>query len=155
MNYYRPLVRFIIFALFGLVLEVFMSSTVDFIFHDNVNLRGHTSLWMIFDYGLIGIITPWLRNPMKAKGIPFPVRAFIYMLGIFVVEYISGILFHKIFGLNIWDYSQFRYNLHGQITLEFVPVWYTLSLTIEKLYEWVDKASWAILTKTPEGYIPD
>jgi len=132
-----------------------MSSTVDFIFHDNVNLRGHTSLWMIFDYGLIGIITPWLRNPMKAKGIPFPVRAFIYMLGIFIVEYISGILFHKIFGLNIWDYSQFRYNLHGQITLEFVPVWYTLSLTIEKLYEWVDKASWAILTKTPEGYIPD
>jgi uncharacterized membrane protein len=110
---------------------------------------------MIFDYGLIGIITPWLRNPMKAKGIPFPVRAFIYMLGIFIVEYISGILFHKIFGLNIWDYSQFRYNLHGQITLEFVPVWYTLSLTIEKLYEWVDKASWAILTKTPEGYIPD
>ncbi|MGC8738165.1 MAG: putative ABC transporter permease [Candidatus Hydrogenedens sp.] len=155
MNYHKALVRFIIFALFGLVLEVFMSSIDGLIFHDNVNLRGHTSLWMIFDYGLIGILTPWLRNPLKAIGIPFPVRAFVYMLIIFIVEYFSGLIFHKILGLNIWNYSQFRYNLHGQITLEFVPVWYTLSLTIEKLYEWVDKASWAILTKNPEGYLPD
>ncbi len=131
-----------------------MSSTVNLIFHDNVNLRGHTSLWMIFDYGLMGILTPYFRNPMKAKKIPFPVRAFVYMIMIFIVEYVSGILFHKVLGLSIWDYSQFRYNLHGQITLEFVPVWYTLSLTVEKLYEWVDKASWAILTKEPEGYIP-
>ncbi len=74
---------------------------------------------------------------------------------IFLVEYISGILFHKVMGLNIWDYSQYKYNLHGQVTLEFVPVWYTLSLTIEKLYEWIDKASWTILTKCPEGYIPE
>lgn len=155
MNYKRPIVRFIIFALFGLLLEVFMSSITDFIFHDNVNLRGHTSLWMIFDYGLIGVITPWIRNPMKKIGVIFPVRAFVYMILIFIVEYVSGILFHKVFGLRIWDYSEFRYNLQGQITLEFVPVWYTLSLTIEKLYEWVDKASWAILTKSPEGYIPD
>ncbi len=155
MYFYRPLVRFIIFALFGLILEVFMSSIDGLIFKDNINLRGHTSLWMIFDYGLMGILTPWLRDPMKANKIPFPIRALVYMLVIFMVEYVSGILFHKVLGLRIWDYSQFRFNLHGQITLEFVPVWYTLSLAIEKLYEWVDKASWAILTKEPVGYIPE
>ncbi len=155
MNYKRALVRFIIFALFGLVLEVFMACTHRLIAEGNVNLRGHTSLWMIFDYGLISILTPWLRNPMKARGIPFPIRALVYTLGIFIVEYFSGILFHRIMGLNIWDYSQYKYNLHGQVTLEFVPIWYALALTIEKLYEWVDKASWAILEKSPTGYIPD
>jgi len=37
----------------------------------------------------------------------------------------------------------------------YIPAWYSLSLGVEKLYEWVDKSAWAILTKSPEGYIPE
>ncbi|HOK08761.1 MAG TPA: putative ABC transporter permease [Candidatus Hydrogenedens sp.] len=155
MDYHRSIVRFIIFALLGLVMEVFFTSFGGLIKHGEINLYGHTSPWMMIDYGLLGIITPWLRNPLKANKVPLPLRAFVYMIGIFFVEYVSGIIFHKVIGLKIWDYSHLRYNLHGQITLLYAPAWYALGLGVEKLYEWIDKASWAILTKSPEGYQPE
>ncbi len=155
MKYSRAMVRFLIFAFFGLVIEVLFTGIGSFISQRNINMIGHSSPWMMIDYGLLGIITPWLRNPLKTKGIPLPLRAVVYMIGIFLVEYVSGILFHKVIGLRIWDYSHLRWNLHGQITLMYAPYWYALGLGIEKLYEWVDKSAWAILTKSPEGYTPE
>ncbi len=155
MKYRRAFVRFIMFAVLGLTMEVMFTGISGLISYRNISMNGHSSPWMMIDYGLLGIITPWLRNPLKAKKIPLPFRAVVYMIGIFIVEYVSGIIFHKVLGLRIWDYSNLRWNLHGQITLMYIPAWYSLSLGVEKLYEWVDKSAWAILTKSPEGYIPE
>jgi len=155
MKYQRVCVRFIIFAFFGLVTEVLFTGIGGLISHGNINMIGHSSPWMMIDYGLLGVITPWIRNPMKTRKIPLPIRAIVYMVGIYFVEYVSGIVFHKVLGLRIWDYSHMRLNLHGQITLMYLPAWYSLSLGIEKLYEWVDKSAWAILTKSPLGYTPE
>ncbi len=148
-------VRFLIFALLGLVMEVLFTGISSLISHGNISMRGHSSPWMMLDYGLLGIVTPWLRNPLKAKKVPLPLRAVVYMIGIFFVEYVSGILFHKVLGLRIWDYSNLPFNLHGQITLLYIPFWYALGLGLEKLYEWVDKTAWVILTKSPAGYEPE
>lgn len=135
----RVVIRFFIFALLGLNLEVIFTSVAGLVLNGNYNLRGHTSLWMMLDYGLLGILTPWLRDFLVIRRIPLIGRAFVYMIGIYVVEYFSGMLFHRVIGLEIWDYSSLPLNLDGQITLLYAPFWYGLSLIIEKLYRWVDR----------------
>ena len=105
MKYRRAFVRFIMFAVLGLTMEVLFTGIGGLISYRNISMNGHSSPWMMIDYGLLGIITPWFRNPLKAKKVPLPFRAVVYMIGIFVVEYVSGIIFHKVLGLRIWDYS--------------------------------------------------
>ena len=43
------------------------------------------------------------------------------------VEYISGSALKYIFNRSYWDYSSFKYNLHGFITLKFSLYWTVLS----------------------------
>lgn len=133
----RAFTRFMIFALGGLLGEVFFTAAGR-AFHGDWNLHGHTSPWMMIDYGLFGVILMPVANLLIRKGVPLPVRAFFYMLVIYAVEYTSGIIFTWGLGLRIWDYSYLPYNLHGQITLYTAPVWYALGFLAEYLYRKVD-----------------
>ncbi|MFP4500293.1 MAG: putative ABC transporter permease [Candidatus Hydrogenedentota bacterium] len=139
----RVVWRFVIFALIGLLMEVLFGIAGDIVNGSWDRLRGNTSLWMVFDYGLLGVVTPYLAGPMKHRRVPYLVRAFVYMLGIFFVEYVSGILFHKVMGLSVWNYDHLPYNLHGQIALIFVVPWYLLGLVVEPLFHVVD--AWAVV----------
>lgn len=137
MQYKRALMRFLIFAMMGLLLEVFFGATNNLI-RMNWNLRGSSSPWMMLDYGLFGIILMPMARPLIRRGVPLPARAFLYMCIIFLVEYVSGVLFHFVLGLRIWDYTHLPYNLHGQIALYYAPAWYALGLVAEYLYRRVD-----------------
>jgi uncharacterized membrane protein len=92
---------------------------------------------MMLDYGILGLVVSPLSGALRAKRIPLALRAVVYMLGIFLVEYVSGIVFTH-FGLHIWDYSDMKWNLQGQITAMFIPFWYTLGLFVEFLNRRVD-----------------
>ena len=140
----RVLARFLIFAMMGLLLEV-LEGVGHHALEGNWNLRGDTSFWMIFDYGLLGVVTMYLARPMIRWKFPLAVRAFVYMIGIFIVEYVSGILFHWGMGLRVWDYSGMPYNLHGQIQIYFVVPWYLIGLSIEYLYRKVDACALVLI----------
>lgn len=43
------------------------------------------------------------------------------------IEYVSGYILNIKLHLNIWDYSNLKYNLNGQISLVFSLVWIFLS----------------------------
>lgn len=133
----RIITRFFIFALLGLLMEVFFTATVDFIHDHDSNLKGGTHLWMMVDYGLLGVLLEPIATPLIRLGLPLFVRAAAYMLLIFAVEYFSGLMFVAM-GLKIWDYSDLPYNLHGQITLLYAPFWYGLGFACEFLYKRVD-----------------
>jgi uncharacterized membrane protein len=84
------------------------------------------------------------------------------MLGIFLVEYLSGLLFLLV-GLNklhgnmyeaVWDYSSEAYNLHGQIKAQFIPVWYGVGLVVEPVYRWVDAGATAIALRLRPDTMP-
>lgn len=132
----RAVVRFFLFALLGLLMEVFFTGISELL-KGNWNFAGHTSPWMMIDYGLLGVLLEPIGGPFIRRGVPLFVRAAIYMLLIFVVEYVSGIIFTKC-GLRIWDYSELAYNLHGQITLLYAPLWYGLGFGCEFLYKKID-----------------
>lgn len=44
------------------------------------------------------------------------------------VEYISGYMLKHIFNKVYWDYSDFKYNIYGYVTLRFSIYWMVLSL---------------------------
>lgn len=128
--------RFLLFALLGLLIEVFFTAAHE-LRGGNWNMHGRTSPWMMLDYGLLGILLMPIARPLIAWGVPLVLRAAVYMAGIFIVEYISGLIFVQ-FGLVIWDYSDKPYNLHGQITLLYAPYWYALGLVVEAIYRRID-----------------
>ncbi len=132
----RLLVRFVLFALIGLLIEVFFTAIAGGI-GGNINLRGQKHLWMVIDYGLLGVVLVPIARFLMRRNIPLAGRAIVYMLGIFIIEYISGLAFVYA-GLEIWDYSHLPLNLHGQITLLYAPFWYALGFVAEWLHGRVD-----------------
>ncbi len=137
MQYKRVLLRVLLFALLGLLIEVFFTSGAGLALKGNWNLRGCTSPWMMPVYGMLGICVNPISGAFKAVKIPFLARAVLYMALIFFVEYISGVVF-KLLGLRVWDYSDHAYNLHGHITLLYAPFWLFLGLWVEYLHNKVD-----------------
>ena len=132
----RIALRFLLFALFGLLLEVFLASAIGF-WKGDLTPRGHTSVWMVFDYGLLGVLLMPMARPLIRRGVPLPARAFLYMLAIYAVEYLSGALFTSL-GMQVWNNHWCRWNIHDHIALDFAPVWYALGLASEFLYRKFD-----------------
>ena len=135
----RALWRFVIFGLMGLLSEVFLGAVLK-LKAGNWNMHGASSPWMIFDYGLLGLVLMPMARRLKQWRLSLPARAFVYMLGIYAVELVSGWLF-DVCGLRIWDYSSLPYNFHGYITLLYAPGWYAVGLAAEHLYRKVDAAA--------------
>ncbi len=133
----RAFVRFMIFAMGGMLGEVFYGACLQ-AWNGQWSLHGASSPWMMIDYGLLGLILMPLASRMIRLGLPLAGRAFVYMLLIYAVEYVSGIIFTWGFGLRVWSYEGIPYNLHGQIMLYSAPVWYVLGLFAEYLYRKVD-----------------
>jgi uncharacterized membrane protein len=141
--YKRVLLRVLLFALLGLVFEVF-STDLGALLHGKIGRNGNTSLLMMLDYGILGLVVHPFAEALKRRRVPLPLRAVVYMVGIFFVEYVSGRLFTAC-GWTIWDYSGLKWNLHGQITLLYVPVWYCVGLSVEFLYRRVDACAAVLL----------
>jgi hypothetical protein len=141
--YKRALLRVLLFALLGLVFEVFFTD-LGALLHGKIGRYGNTSLLMMVDYGILGLVLGPIAEALKRWRLPLALRAVVYMVGIFFVEYTSGRLFTAC-GWNIWDYSGLKWNLHGQITLLYAPVWYGLGLGVESLYLRVDACAAVLL----------
>ncbi|HNR31350.1 MAG TPA: hypothetical protein PKI11_10715 [Candidatus Hydrogenedentes bacterium] len=148
LNARRTWIRFLIFGVLGLAFEVF-GTGLSQLRRGRIVMRGYSSPWMIPVYGMLGVIFWPIAARLREWRIPLPLRAVVYMLGIFAVEFVSGMIFLAV-GLNkiggsretaVWDYSGDPYALYGQISLRFVPAWYFLGFIAERVYLWVD--TWA------------
>lgn len=137
MKWKRIVLRVILFALLGLLIEVFFTGLGRAISRGDWDLEGDCSLWMLPVYGLLGVCIAPISGALKQGRIPFLLRAALYMVLIFVVEYVFGVIFDRA-GLQIWNYSKRPLNLHGYITLTYAPFWYFLGLWLEYLYRKFD-----------------
>lgn len=54
-------------------------------------------------------------------------------------EFISGIIFNKIFKLDVWDYSKNKLNIAGQICPLFSFFWCILCLPVTLLCNYINK----------------
>ncbi len=149
----RAFGRFLIFALLGLLFEVLFTASVE-LAYGNWNMHGRSSPWMIFDYGLLGLVLMPIARPMIRRGMPLPARAVVYMIGIFAVEFASGWIF-DVCGLRIWGYEHLPWNLYGYISAVYIPCWYALGLAAEFLYRRVDMCALALVLGVTAEQVED
>lgn len=72
-----------------------------------------------------------LRAELLARRRPLPLRLLAYALFIYLWEFGWG-LGLTLLGACPWDYSGFRYNLCGLVTLEYVLPWSVGALIVEQ-----------------------
>ena len=131
----------------GWCLEV-MFTSVDSIMAGDWRLIGRTSLIMFPIYGMGALLLPisrfidsWLTGlpgledagQDRLSRVGRSVRhGLIYMVLIFIAEYITGIWLTSI-GICPWDYSLWPDNVGGVIRLKFGPLWFMTGLLFEYL----------------------
>jgi uncharacterized membrane protein len=59
---------------------------------------------------------------------PLPIKLIVYGIVLTITEYYTGFVFEKVFKLNLWDYSDSRFNIHGRVSLLFSLCWTALAL---------------------------
>lgn len=99
-------------------------------------LIGETSLWSFPMYGLGGLAFEWLHNALRDQF--FLVRALVYLLAFWTVEYVGGWLVLKLTRKMPWDYSRSRGgSLHGLIRWNFVFLWPWVGLAFEPVHDFL------------------
>lgn len=90
---------------------------------------GHSSLWMFPIYGSAAFLAPLMRRLQKNC---IWKRGLIYMLCIYLGEYISGRLLKRK-DMCPWDYSDCPLQYQGVIRFDFAPLWFLTGLLFERL----------------------
>ena len=123
--------RFIIYGFSGLLAEVLWNAFGAMIKGD-ILLRGTTCIWMFPIYGLAIFLEP---VHYRIRHLPLIVRGGIYMVLIFAVELISGLLLKLVLGVCPWDYVNKKMSICGIITLEYAPVWIVVGIIFERIHD--------------------
>lgn len=129
------LIRFFIYGLLGWCWEVVWTAVTEKAWgkQRDWRLAGHTYLWMFPTYGLLAPLGEPIHNFMRAHF--WLLRGLVYLLGIWIVEYVTGWLLRKLTGKCPWDYSNFPWNFQGIVTLEYAPVWFVFGLAFERVHD--------------------
>lgn len=95
---------------------------------------GETSLWSFFLYGSTVFLYEPLHNSLRSQSVVL--RAALYLLGFWTVEFLGGWLIWKLSRSKPWDYSRSPGgNLLGLIRWNFVFVWPFVGLALEPLHD--------------------
>lgn len=97
--------------------------------HKQFKLMGQTSIWMFPIYSMAALISPTYKF---IRNFPMLLRGFIYSIGFFSFEFVSG-MFLKKRNICPWDYSDAKSNIKGVIRLDFTPVWMIAGLIFERI----------------------
>jgi len=62
-------------------------------------------------------------------------RALIYVVGLWIVEFITGWILRVLTGKCPWDYSTARFQFKGLIRFDYAPVWFLFCLALERLHD--------------------
>lgn len=96
-----------------------------------ISLYGQCSLWMFFVYGLASFCIEFVYR--NAPDVPWPVRAVMYGLLIFLMECLAGWLLYWGTGYRIWFYADDG-NFFEMTSWRILPIWCATGLIVEYLY---------------------
>lgn len=114
------LFNFIIYSFMGWVIEEIYSFHVTGKFKKDGFLKGPFKPM----YGIAFTYLISCDEILDINGMPLILLCFLIPT---TVEYISGVILKYIFNKVYWDYSNFKYNIHGFVTLKFSLYWTFLS----------------------------
>ena len=90
--------------------------------------RGYTHPSMVIVGGSCGLLIGLLNE--RNKKMNLLLQMVEGMVIVTVLEFVSGIILNLCLGLNVWDYSNMRFNLLGQVCPQFCIAWFFLSAII-------------------------
>ncbi|KAM4687145.1 transmembrane protein 229B-like [Rhinophrynus dorsalis] len=126
--------RWYIYAIHGYVCEVLFTAVLDFAASGDWRFQGVTSVWALFIYGtaMLGVEHMYLtlRNRWGTMS-----RCLLYTLWVYLCELSSGCILTSL-GACPWDYSHYRYNYRGLVTMEYAPFWFMGCVILEKMLIW-------------------
>ena len=93
--------------------------------------RGYTHPSMVIVGGICGLLIGLLNE--KNKKMNLLLQMVEGMVIVTVLEFVSGIVLNLCLGLNVWDYSNMRFNLLGQICPQFCIAWFFLSYFVIRI----------------------
>jgi uncharacterized membrane protein len=114
------LFNFILYSFLGWVIEEIYSFIITGEFKKEGFLNGPFKPM----YGIAFTYLILCNEVLEITGLPLIILCFLIPT---TVEYISGSALKYIFDESYWDYSDFKYNLHGFITVKFSIYWTVLS----------------------------
>lgn len=116
----------IIFFIFGI-----MYVTIEVLF------RGYSHISMFILGGLCGLIIGHLDEWMPK--ISIIKQCILGSIIITLLEFVFGYILNIKLGLNIWDYSNLKFNIMGQVSLLFTGAWIILSFPAIKIDNYLRK----------------
>ncbi|KAJ0067229.1 hypothetical protein NL108_013693, partial [Boleophthalmus pectinirostris] len=126
------LTRLYLYSLHGVLCELLFTSVWDFFFFTgDVRFQGHSSLWALPMYSTALYAIETLQRTLLNRNLPLPLRLVVYTLLIYTWEFVWGAGL-SLLGACPWDYSSFKYNFQGLITLEYAPFWAMGAFIAEK-----------------------
>lgn len=121
--------RFVIYGLLGWNIEVIWTGLCSVLRRD-MNLMGHTSIWMFFIYGAAALALEHVCCAIRDYNLF--VRGCVWAVLIFAVEFLSGTAL-RLIGIEAWYYSGV-YAVMGVIRLDYLPLWFAVGLIFERIY---------------------
>lgn len=98
--------------------------------------RGYSHLSMFILGGTCFVIIG-LINEFYDWELLLPQQMLYATIIITLLEFAFGVILNIKLGLNIWDYSNLRFNILGQISLEYMFLWFWLSFPAILLDDWL------------------
>lgn len=128
--------RFFIYGMLGWCAEIVFTAVEGKLAGRNWLLTGYTTLWAFPMYGSAAFLFEPLHDALRSQ--LFIIRAVVYLIGFWAVEYAGGWLVWKITGIKPWDYSDARGgSLNGLIRWNFVFVWPLVGLALEPIHDFL------------------
>lgn len=121
LNIFYYIALFAIYCFLGWALEVIYRSVTQRKFINAGFLFGP----FIPIYGMGAFLTLALQELLKSQ--PLALQFVVFGVSITGLEYLVGFFSEKIFKLQLWDYSENRFNLHGRVCLPFSLCWTALA----------------------------
>lgn len=113
----KKLFKYIILLIYGGVIYYFIE----------LMYRGYSHYTMILVGGLcficIGLLNEFYNYKMS-----FIKQMIISSVIVTVIEFIAGVILNIWLKLDIWDYSNIKFNILGQISLQTSIIWFFLAL---------------------------
>ena len=123
----KLLKNLLIFSIFGLTYGLI-----------EILWRGYTHPSMVIVGGICGLLIGLLNEKNKKKNLLL--QMVDGMVIVTVLEFVSGIILNLCLGLNVWDYSNMRCNLLGQVCPQFCIAWFFLSYFVIRIDDFLRKA---------------
>jgi hypothetical protein len=130
-NYLSPIIRLYVYGIHGYFTEVMFTAVWEFVVNTNWKFPGCTSVWSLFIYSGCSFLIEKVFVSLENK-VPMIFRGFIYLFFCYMWELVAGLVL-RYFNACPWDYTEFKYNFLGVITLEYAPLWYLAVLIQEQL----------------------